>query len=561
MRSIVSNNVKKTTEQFVQSLIDTFGNQCDYSTVQYNGAYDKVTIVCPVHGEFTKVPHGILKAKQCCPKCSRKICSTANLYSTETFVDKAIAVHGDIYTYGNTNYVISNKKVYITCRVHGDFKQSPSSHLQGIGCPKCGIERTKQHLNKSASAFIQDAIRIHGDKYDYSNVDYVNSHTKIQVGCTEHGMFETLPYNHLNGFGCNACGIELGSSKIRIPYQEFIRRSNCVHDNLYEYDESSYSMISEKICIKCKKHGWFVQRGSDHINQKHGCPFCTKKQTQYNVYKTISNLTDSQTISDYRHGKYEIDVYLPDFNLGIEYNGLYWHSDKFLSNSYHIDKSNYFKQIGIRIIHIFEDEWRDKQNIILSILNYSLKNSTNKRVFARNTLCRPITSRQANDFIDTNHVQGIAHGSIRYGLYDGNELVSVMTFCKPRRATGFKFSDTGEYELLRFCNKLNTIVVGGASKLYKRFITDINPLYVFAYANKRYFDGNLYNELGMQFESSTPPNYFYTKHGKRYNRFAFRKDILVINGYESRLTEKQIMTNRNYYRVYDCGTNKFSIRY
>jgi hypothetical protein len=149
--------------------------------------------------------------------------------------------------------------------------------------------------------------------------------------------------------------------------------------------------------------------------------------------------------------------------------------------------------------------------------------------------------------------------SVNLGLYYNNELVSLMTFGKKRLALGNKKSNNDEYELIRFCNKLNTSVVGGASKLLNHFIKTYNPVEILSYADKRWSNGNLYKKLGFIEVKSTSPNYFYVVNKKRKNRFEFRKDVLVKDGFDSSKTEFQIMEDRGIPRIYDVGNFLFKL--
>ena len=156
----------------------------------------------------------------------------------------------------------------------------------------------------------------------------------------------------------------------------------------------------------------------------------------------------------------------------------------------------------------------------------------------------------SNKFLFENHIQGKCPSSIKLGLFYNDEIVSLMTFGKSRHFIG---NGKTEWELLRFCNKMDTRVVGGASKLLKHFIKTYNPNEIVSYADKRWSDGNLYEVLGFQKYNESKPNYFYIVNGKREYRFNYRKSILVKQGYDPNKTEKQIMEERGIPRIYDCG--------
>ena len=254
----------------------------------------------------------------------------------------------------------------------------------------------------------------------------------------------------------------------------------------------------------------------------------------------------------------ELDIYFPDNCLAIEFNGLYWHSELFKDKNYHLNKTEQCEKQNIQLLHIFEDEWIYKQDIVKSIIKNKLGLNKNK-IYARKCVIKEITDNHiVRDFLNKNHIQGFVGGKIKLGLFYENELVSLMTFGKKRIALGSK-SISDEYELLRFCNKLNTTIIGGASKLFKHFIRNYNPNEIISFADRRYSNGNLYNQLGMKYVKKTSPNYFYVnrKTSFRNYRFKYRKDVLIRDGYDPSKTEHEIMLERGFYKIYDSGNLKF----
>jgi hypothetical protein len=251
--------------------------------------------------------------------------------------------------------------------------------------------------------------------------------------------------------------------------------------------------------------------------------------------------------------KSEIDIYLPDFKLGIEFNGLYWHNELFKTKNYHLNKTIDCNTNGIELIHIFEDEWLYKKEIVLSIIKNRL-GITSDRIYARKCEIKEINSKESKKFLNENHIQGNVNSKVKIGLFYENKLVSLMTFSKGRILMGGKNT---EWELNRFCNVIGLNVVGGASKLFNCFIKIKQPKTVISFCDLRYGTGNLYKKLKFEFLYNTNPNYFYIKDGKRYNRFSYRKNILIEKGFDKNKTEMEIMKSLGYNRIYDCGSMKF----
>ena len=268
------------------------------------------------------------------------------------------------------------------------------------------------------------------------------------------------------------------------------------------------------------------------------------------INKFIKSIYTGDIIENDRtilNGK-ELDIYLPEKKLAFEFDGLYWHSELYKDKDYHLNKTEICKENDIQLIHIFEDEWLYKQDIVKSRIRGLL--GLNERIFARKCEIKEVSYKDSEQFLNDNHIQGNCMSSYRYGLYYNNKLVSLMTFGKSRFAN--------EYELLRFCNKLNINVIGGASKLFKHFLSDHSEIIeIISFADRRWSIGNLYEKLGFKYSKTTPPSYFYIIDNIRYNRIDFQKHKLVKEGYDPNLSEHEIMLSRNIYRIYDCGNLKY----
>jgi predicted DNA-binding protein YlxM (UPF0122 family) len=251
----------------------------------------------------------------------------------------------------------------------------------------------------------------------------------------------------------------------------------------------------------------------------------------------------------------EIDFYLPDFKVGIELCGLYWHSTKINKNKLHIKKKQELcKDVGVRLITIFEDELLDKFEIVINRLK-QLVGVTSSRGYARNCKIKEIDSRQGIDFLNTYHIQGSGKNNIYLGAYLNDELVSVMTFSNRNPAKGHK---NKLIELNRFVNPFS--VVGIASKLFKYYVKTYNPDKILSYSDNRWNTGNLYSILGFTTIRHTQYNYWYVVKQQRKHRYAFTKHRLltIFPEEDPTQTEQQIAENHNLYRIYDCGSTVYS---
>jgi hypothetical protein len=275
------------------------------------------------------------------------------------------------------------------------------------------------------------------------------------------------------------------------------------------------------------------------------------------LFNYISSIYKGKIESSNRSvlGGKEIDILIPDKRLAIEYNGLFWHNEDRIGKYYHLDKSALAFRKGYHLVHVFENEWLYKQDIVKSRLSSLL--GVNSTIYARKCKIVEITSAEAKDFLEKNHIQGNAYGSVRYGLIYENSLVSLMTFSKPR------FNKKYDYELLRFCNKLNTNVIGGASKLFKYFLKNIECESIISYSDARWNTGDLYIQLGFEFLHRSEPNYWYfDMKNQLYSRVKFQKHKLenILEKFDPDLTEVENMKKNGYNRIFDCGNDVFEYK-
>lgn len=420
--------------------------------------------------------------------------------------------------------------------------------------------------------FIRRAKETHGNKYDYSKSVYVNKRAKLTIICPEHGEFEQLPMNHIRGQGCPICGKNKAAERIgdyknaRKTKEGFQKDLDHMYNGKYEIlgDYINNKTHTEIYChnrdIHGKEHGIFISRPDGLING-HGCPKCfhMTSQAEIDIIDFIKSNYNGNVISHNRtilNGR-ELDIFLPEKKIAIEYDGLIWHSEKFKEQKDILDKHNDCEAQGIQLINIFEDEWLEKNGICKSKIKSLL--NVNERIYARKCIVREVDSKTASEFLTANHLQGNIYSKYRIGLFYNNELVSLMTFGNLRKNLGSK-PEKNTYEMLRFCNKTNINVIGGSSKLLNYFIKKYDPMKIISYADRRWSNGNMYEKLGFIKDSATQQNYFYVPSTgqKRINRFTMRKDILVKEyGCPVDKTEKDFCKEMGYYRIYDCGCLKY----
>lgn len=248
----------------------------------------------------------------------------------------------------------------------------------------------------------------------------------------------------------------------------------------------------------------------------------------------------------------EIDIYLPNEKIAIEFNGLYWHSELFKNKWYHLDKTKKCLELGVQLIHVFEDDWVYRKEIIKSIILNKM-NAIKNKIWARKCHIKELNTKDCKKFLIENHIQGYSNCKYKLGLFKDGELVSVMTL--GTRKTNSK----PEFELIRFCNKINTNVVGSASKLLNYFIKEYKwSGTIVSYADISIFSGNLYDKLGFQNIHLSKPNYYWVVGNKRHHRFKYNKKKLVKNfGSDSSMSGTEIMNNWGYYKIWSCGQIRY----
>lgn len=296
---------------------------------------------------------------------------------------------------------------------------------------------------------------------------------------------------------------------------------------------------NQDICTNC-----------NNINDQQSC-------AEQEIIQFLESLNQSCEIKNKKIiSPYEIDIFLPEKSIGVEYHGLYFHSSKFKDKNYHFNKWKKCNGIGIDLIQIFEDEWKYKKDIVKSIIKSKL-NVFDDIFYARKCIVKEIKTNEYNDFLNKNHIQGKCPSKYKLGLFFQNRLVSVIGLSNKRLSTNNLNENT--YEITRFCNLLGVKVTGGFSKLLNFAIKNFNIKNIITFSDLRYFNGEVYKKNKFIFSHITTPNYWYfdPKNLIRYHRFKFAKHKLVAMGFNPTLTEKTIMKESSYEKIWDCGNIKW----
>jgi len=308
--------------------------------------------------------------------------------------------------------------------------------------------------------------------------------------------------------------------------------------------------IANKYKFKCKKCGYEFESTLRSIIR---CPRCSGSNEEKELINFLEENNNKVVVHDRSilDGK-ELDIFIPDKNLAIELNGLFWHSELNgnKDRNYHLNKTILCEQKGIHLIQIFEDEWLFRKDIVKSILLAKLGLLKNK-IYARTCNIKNLSYNEVKEFLQENHLQADIKAKLNIGLFYNNELVSLLCLGKPR------FNKNYEWEILRFCNKNYYLVIGAFSKLLNYFIENYNPKSIISYVDRRYGTGHSLKKLGFKLIGTSKPNYFYIKVGEfvRYPRENFQKHKLAkrLEKFDESKSEWINMIENGYDRIWDCG--------
>jgi len=523
----------------------------DYSKTKESwGDYSpkKPIVVCPEHGEFRQRASKHSTGSKC-PICVKE----GNVYTCEKALGVANAKHNNFYDYTlvEEQWEGYAKKYIIVCPEHGKFEQLFHAHANGQGCPKCSKERvitkitlSTHHVQSTLKSMFPNIV------FPYIEEEYKTAKTKLTGVCTVHGEFQKT-FNMLtkNKTGCPKCSRSEGR---RDSETTVLQRCQEVHGNKYTYPnlKGEYVHCQQPVTIICPEHGAFKQRILNHTNMKQGCPKCAAgMQKSKGEAELCDWLMQYTTVEDNRrdllkNSKQELDMFLPKFNVAIEYNGIYWHSDSNdTPDNYHLNKLELAELSNIRLLQFWDYEWMHKREVVQSIILGAIGKFKHK-IGARKLKVTHVEAKQARQFCGANHIQGFRGGKVYIGLTNEEELLSLLII-----------SSAGE--IIRFVNKVYYAIPGAFSRLLSKVE---KPL--FSFVDKRLFTGHSYQACGFTYLYDTKPNYHYSLRGDTLeSRVKYQKHKLVdkLKVYDPAITEVQNMHKNGYCRVFDCGNKKYQL--
>lgn len=405
-------------------------------------------------------------------------------------------------------------------------------------------------------------MKKYGSTTPAGNLDVIKKQLntiKERFGCHHLSLIETIEKRKttcLKKYGVdNIAKSNVSKNKIENSLKK--KYETITGDDVIKHDLDYYTLKCHICNNEYESHRHLIAYRKEH-NQVF-CTICNKLHStntlQSEVLNFIKSAYNKEVIYNSRKiiDPLELDIFIPEIKMAIEFNGLSWHSEEHIDKNYHLNKTEECEKLGIHLIHIYEDDWLFKRHIVESRLK-SILGFSNSKIFARKCIIKELNNEETKTFFEENHLQGGGPNSkYRYGLFFENELVAVMTF-------GASRFEKNKIELHRFANKLGSNVIGGASKLFKHFLNIVKPTEVISYADRSWTMNNghsVYEQLGFKLVGKTDANYYYIKNKKREDRFKFRKSKLVKEGFNPNKTEVEIMNERKLFRIYDSGNLKF----
>lgn len=472
-------------------------------------------------------------------------------------------------------------KILVKCVDCGyEDKLSPRNMLSNFRYPKlkhpCKGCAYKRNYIKTDATDLKNILKKKFKKVNYKIINtnkYISAYaptSEITVQCKFCKDIMTVKSKYLVNSKKHYCPKCNNLKRDKRSYEDRLFEKH--HGNIVNLE--SYKTLKTPIKHECKvcgygSNGEWLSPPADRLSGR-GCPKCSKLLTRSSgeseLTEFIKKIYKKEVILNSRdilENKQEIDIYLPDIKVGIEYCGLYWHNEKHKGKSYHKNKYKQATIQNIRLIQVFEDEWIYKKDIVKSKILHILKLENGEKIYARNCKIKEITQEEKRKFLNENHIQGNDRSTLKFGLFYGNTLASVMTFGKRRIPMVAKNQIKEDvYELVRFASLKNKIVIGAFGKLFSYFLEnhpDVKE--IVTYADLRWSsESNVYEKIGFIKYNETAANYFYVSRNsgtQRLYRYNFRKQVLKTKFpdiYRDDLTEFQIMDKtKKYYRIFDAG--------
>lgn len=557
-------------------------------------------------GEWTVIDYAGKSYWNCTCSCSPDIVRKVHGKSLRNGASKSCGhdtgvlkdIEGQIFGRWKVLEYAENGKWYCECQCDKrTIKLIKGTDLRTGHSTNCGCVRSEKLAERNSQGRIKlegkifsdwEVLRYYGDKYYICRCS-CGKVKKVAGRDLLKGISKSCGHNNGKNLIRDISGETFGELKVVKYLGHKIWECKCSCGNITNVRKANLLNGSTKSC-GCKQYDRLskeeIQKAIEEFYNSNGeLPFISdlsaildrheahirryvkNYELQDYINKTYDSLAEREVYNTFKCGELhrrdligngqELDIYYPDYRLAIEFNGDYWHSDECKESKYHQNKTLACAQKGIRLIHIFEHEWKDivKREKIINIINNILNQDNINKVYARETEIRRVSILEAEKFVDKYHLQGYSTSTVHLGCYKDNELIGIMTFNKPR------FNNNYEWELIRLCWKSGVLVIGGSEKIFKHFLDKYNPESIITYTDISKFTGNVYLRLNFKLcvDYLTKPNYKWINPSENIvlSRYQTQKQKLIEDGLGTEdQTEEEIMKSLGYMRVYDSGNIK-----
>ena len=538
--------MKKLNIDFIRNKFEEEGYKL--LTFDYSKNNQKLWFVCPNKHEYFITWMSWQKGHRC-KKCFFE--RLGNILRNDfSEIKNSMEKEGFKILSSCKDYKISSKsKIKFSCSKGHTHSVTWEAWKGGARCKYCLLESRRLDYNFVKSEFEKGG-------YKLLTKIYINNNQKLVFICSN-GHKHYISYAKWSQG--KRCGICAGNNRLSLNKI----KSSFEKENYKLLSNNNYVDSKKKLLVTCPENHSYEVKWND-FQQGRRCPICfnSKSRAENSLYEFLTQFLAEDLFQRNKNiiSPQELDIFIPSKNIAIEYCGLYWHSELMgKDKNYHLNKLNMCNEKGIRLITIFEDEWIYRREIVEKCLLSILGIAKVQKINARDSYIKEISFSEARLFCDEYHLQGYSISSVQLGLFFEGQLLSVMTFSKPSISKGSKNENDNMYEISRFCTDYNYSIRGGFSKLLSFFKENFDPKMIYSYVDRRWFDGISYRKIGFQHIGDTKPNYWYFKYDKRYHRFNFRKDriIKIWSDVNQTKTEKEIMKEKGYGIIWDCGNYKF----
>lgn len=504
-------------------------------TKEYKNQDQKLEYICPNGHKRSTTWKNWKRGRRCL------LCKNQSTKPTIDVIKTSFEKEG--YILLSKRYINNKTKLDYICSVgHKNSITWADWNSGGYRCPDCANNK-KLSLEVIKKDFASEG-------YEFLSGEYKNNTSLLLVRCPKGHEFTTNRVRWTHGNRCSVCH----KNRVNIDKVRF------------SFENEGYTLLSTEYVNAHAKLDFICSNGHEHSitwaawQQGERCFYCGKAGTSLQEQELIDYVKSLgvyvETHDRYLIKPYELDIVIPDKKIAIEYCGLYWHSELAGKDSkYHVNKLEMCERAGYRLLTIFEDEFVNKRDIVLTRINHILNIGSARKIYARKCTIKEIPTDLVSDFCNKFHLQGYAGSSIKIGAFYEDRLVSIMTFSKPSIYKGGLDRNNDVWELSRFCSDSGFIVVGVASKLLNFFKKHYVWKSIFSYADRRWSDGNLYKTIGFNFIGNTATSYWYIKKGhiERKHRFMFRKK----KDEPLNRTEWSLRKEQGLDRIWDCGNLKY----